>query len=108
MTPMQRATEMIQAIRLHGDSIPKQLNDWLAKLPTVQWQAFISAMLALGTGFTVWICMLKEIKIELGMFIAWLGFVAAYGGIAYKQFAKKRDTYTPQLDSHQNADKAGI
>lgn len=99
---LERTTQFIKAIRLETLSIPEQFNKWLTGLSTVPFQALISAMLAMGTAAVYWTTMLKTIKVDTVNFGMWLGFVAAYGGIAYRQFAKKRDTYNPDIASKQN------
>lgn len=97
-----RVTQFIKDLRLDTLSIPEQFNKWLTGLSTVQFQALISAMLAGGTAIVYWITMLKTIKVDPVNFGMWLGFVAAYGGIAYRQFKTKRETYNPDIPSKQN------
>lgn len=104
MTATQRLTTFIHDLRLKGDSLPARFNDWLQKLPTVQFQAIVSAMLAFGTAVWYWGMVAYEKEIDSTNFIAWLAFVAAYGGIAYaRPFKVKRDTYDPiNKPSEQN------
>lgn len=97
-----RVTQMLKDLRLYGDTLPNRFNCWLKDLPTVQWQAVVSAALAMGTGIVYWICQLKTIKVDPINFGLWLGFVAAYGGIQYKSFKTKRETYNPEISSKQN------
>lgn len=109
MTAAERVSTFIHDLRLAGDSIPKRFNDWLQKLPTVQFQAVISAMLAFGTALWYWGMEANDKDIDGTNFIAWLAFVAAYGGIAYaRPFAKKRETYDPlNKPSEQNRPAGG-
>jgi hypothetical protein len=46
-------------------------------------------------------------ELDAIVFGMWLGFVAAYGGIAYKQFKTKRETYNPNISSRQNNEVQG-
>lgn len=103
---MTRATEWIHSLRLRTESIPDQFNTWLAKLPTVQYQVLISSFMAMGTALVFWYCMAAGQAIDSLNFATWLGFIAAMGHIAYKGFAKKRETYNPTLPTDQRPTKA--
>lgn len=96
-------SQFIRDMRLRTISIPDQFNLWLAKLPTVQYQALISSLLAFGTTVVYWICMLKEIKVDPVNLVAVLAFIAAYGRINYASpFKVKRESYNPNIESKQN------
>lgn len=102
MTRIERFTQAIHAMRLQSESLPKQLNDWLQELPTVQFQALVSALLAEQTFVMYALSVAYNKELDAVVFGMWLGFVAAYGGIAYKQFKTKRETYNPEVPSKQN------
>lgn len=86
-----------------ADTVSSWLHDWLADLPTVQFQAVISAILACGTALIYWVCVARQIVIDSVNFGIWLSFVAAYGGVTYyKAFKTKRQTYKPHIMSAQN------
>lgn len=99
---MERLSTFIQAVRLRSESLPAQLNAWLMKLPTVQFQAMVSALLAEQTFIMYVLAVAYDKELDWNIFGMWLAFVAAYGGIAYKQFRAKRDTYKPEIRSEQN------
>jgi hypothetical protein len=79
-----------------------KFNLWLGTLPSTNFQVLISATLALTTALVYYVAVLRQISVDSVNFGLWLGFVAAYGGITYRQFAKKRDTHNPEMPSKQN------
>lgn len=88
-------------------ALPTGLNAWLSMLPTVQFQALVSAVLAGGTACVYWVCLVAQIPIDSMNFGIWLSFVAAYGGVTYyKTFKSKRETFRPEVRSRQNRDVA--
>jgi hypothetical protein len=107
MTRLERTTQLIKNLRLEGEKIPKQINDWLQALPTVQFQAVVSALLAEQTFIMYAVSVAYDKELDAIVFGMWLGFVAAYGGIAYKQFKTKRETYNPNISSRQNNEVQG-
>lgn len=107
MTAKERVSQWVQKVRDQGLSLPTQFNAWLAQLPTVQFQALVSAILACGTALVYWICVLWTIEVDPTTFGIWLTFVGAYGGITYySSFKVKRATYKPEIQSAQNQQDA--
>lgn len=105
MTKIQRVSKFVQQVREQGLMLPGQFNAWLAGLPTVQFQALVSAILAGGTALVYWGAVLMEKPIDATTFGIWLTFVAAYGGVNYySSFKAKRDSYKPEIKSEQNKD----
>lgn len=98
-----RVDEQITRAQDGADTFGRWLNDWLAGLPTVQFQAVISAILACGTALTYWVCVVRQTAIDSINFGIWLSFVAAYGGVTYyKAFKTKRQTHDKNILSAQN------
>jgi hypothetical protein len=85
VSPVQRITTAIAAM-------PDRVNSWLATLPSTNFQVVTSALLALSTALVYYVAVLQSIEIDSMNFGMWLGFVAAYGGISYRQFKTKRET----------------
>jgi hypothetical protein len=91
-----------------------KFNAWLKDLASTNFKIVIGAFLAVCTMFFYFGSEMRCIaytnegacrRIDTSNFVAWLSFVAAVIGVAYLQFAKKRDTYTsPGPDS----ERAGV
>lgn len=88
-----------------------RFNEWMRDLATTNFKIVIGAGLAVSTALFYFgseiRCRWSEgcRPIDSTNFGLWLAFVAAWAGIAYAQFAKKRDTYaSPSPDS----ERAGV
>jgi hypothetical protein len=86
-----------------------RLNAWLKDLASTNFKIAIGALLACSTGLFYY---MSEVRcsfhsqpcrpIDSTNFGLWLAFVAAWAGISYAQYAKKRDTYaSPSPDSER-------
>jgi hypothetical protein len=90
-----------------------RFNDWLKQLASTNFKIAVGAILAVGTGLFYFgseiRCTLytKEFTcrpIDSTNFGLWLAFVAAWAGLSYAQFAKKRDTYASPSPDSERAD----
>jgi len=104
-TLLGRTLAPVIATREAVAAFPQRLNAWLATLPSTNFQVATSAGLAMTTATVYYVAVLRMINVDSVNFGMWLGFVAAYGGISYKQFAKKRDSINEEMQAKRNEAK---
>lgn len=88
-----------------------RLNKWIATVASTNFKIVVGAFLAIGTMIFYFGSEIRCVfyypeaacrAIDSTNFGLWLGFVAAWAGLSYVQFAKKRDTYAaPSPDSER-------
>lgn len=80
---------------------------WLDNLPSTNFKIFISALLSCGTALVLFTAFLLDIEVDEAILALWLGYLGAFAGINYLQFAKKRETYRPSPPNTPDVEDAG-
>lgn len=80
---------------------------WLDNLPSTNFKIFISALLSCGTALVLFAAFILRIPVNESVLALWLGYLGAFAGINYLQFAKKRETYRPSPPNTPDVEDAG-
>jgi hypothetical protein len=75
---------------------------WISELASTNFKIVVGAFMSLCTMAFYFIGTILNRPIDSVNFGLWLGYVAAWAGLSYVQFAKKRETYAaPSPDSER-------
>lgn len=81
-----------------------QMPKWITELPSTNFKIVVGTFMSLCTMAFYFIGTILGHPIDSVNFGLWLGYIAAWGGLSYAQFAKKRETYAAPSPDSERAD----
>ena len=84
----------------------EKVRDWIAVLPSTNWQIFVATVLGALVVISVCYMMIFGINIQEEVLYPTFGFIASLAGVGAYQFKKKRETSPEHFDGVAKVEEA--